>query len=151
MKKEDKLDLMDKQLLNIVLNDSKTSLRNIAKKLKTSFVTIRNRLKKFEEEEIIKKYSAIIDYEKLGYDIHMLINIRISKGKLFELEKKIAKNKNVYAVYDTTGQFDAVILSRFKNTKSADKFLKQLQALEFVERTNTSIILNTIKQEQVLF
>ena len=41
------------------------------------------------EKEIINKYTVLLDYEKLGYDAEVLIEVRISKGKLFEVEKKL--------------------------------------------------------------
>jgi DNA-binding Lrp family transcriptional regulator len=84
----------------------------------------------------------------LGYDIKVIIQLRISKGKLFEVEKKISRNSSVFAVYDVTGDFDAIILARFKSRKAMDTFLKEIQTYDFVERTHTSFILNTMKENQ---
>ena len=131
------------------MSNSKISLRELATKLKISFVTVMNRIKKLEKEGIIKQYTSKINYDKLGYGVSVLIEIRIAKGKLFELEKKIASSQNVYAVYDTTGEYDATILAKFKTTQQMDKFLKLIQTFDFVERTNTKLILNTIKEEQI--
>ncbi len=78
-----------------------------------------------------------------------MIEIRISKGKLFDVEKKIAIHPNVFAVYDITGAFDALILARFPTRRQMDNFLKKLQTYDFVERTETKIILNTIKEENI--
>ena len=84
-----------------------------------------------------------------GYDVEVIIEIRISKGKLIEVEKEIANHPNVFAVYDVTGDFDAVILARFPSRRKMDAFIKKLQTYAFVERTNTRMILNTIKEKQV--
>ena len=100
-------------------------------------------------KEIIKKYTAVLDYEKLGYDAEVIIEVRISKGKLFEVEKEIANHPNVFAVYDVTGDFDAMILARFDSRRKMDAFIKKLQTYDFVERTNTRMILNTIREKQV--
>ena len=89
-----------------------------------------------------------IDYEKIGYDVNSLIDIKISKGKLFELEKKIAKDPHVYLVCDTTGEYDATVFARFKSSRQLDKFIKNVQTFDFVERTNTKLILNVIKDRQ---
>jgi Lrp/AsnC family transcriptional regulator, regulator for asnA, asnC and gidA len=78
-----------------------------------------------------------------------MIEVRISKGKLFELERRMARHQNIYAVYDTTGDFDTVLLGRFKSTRLMDKFLKEIQTYDFVERTHTNIILNTIKEDMM--
>ena len=139
----------DNKILNIVVDNSRLSLRQIAKKAGASVVTVMNHLKQLEKIGIIRKYTAKLDYEKVGYDVEVMIEIRISKGKLFEVEKKIAINPNVFAVYDITGPFDAVILARFPTRRLMDNFLKKLQTYEFVERTETKLILNTIKEENI--
>ncbi len=144
-----KLDRTDLKIINSLINDSKKQLRVLAGEIGISFVTVMNRIKKLEKEKIITKYSARINFEKIGYDTSILILIKISKGKLFELEKKIASLPNVYAVYDITGEYDALVISKFKNTREMDLFIKKLQTFEFIEKTNTSLILNTIKEDQI--
>ena len=144
-----KLDNVDKEIINALILDSKSSYRDIAKKVKVSVATAMNRTKRLEKEGIIKRYTTIIDYDKIGFDVEVMIEIRISKGKLFNVEKEIAHHPNVFGVYDLTGDFDAAILARFKNRKGMDAFLKKIQTYDFVERTNTRLILNTIKEKEI--
>jgi len=146
-----KHDELDKQIMNLLLENSRLSYRQIAKKLKVSAATIMNRTKLLEKGGIIKNYTISIDYEKVGFDIEAIIEMRISKGKLIEVEKKIATNPNVFAVYDITGDFDAIILARFENRRKLDTFLKKIQTYDFVERVFTKIILNTLKEQQLKF
>lgn len=144
-----KIDKLDEKIINELTENAKQPLRKLATKLKVSFVTVMNRIKHMEKEGIIEKYVAKINYEKLGFGVHVLIEVRISKGKLFELEKKIAYHPNIYLVYDTTGDFDTTVIGFFKSTRAMDDFLKKIQTYDFVERTNTKLILNTIKEEQI--
>jgi DNA-binding Lrp family transcriptional regulator len=143
------LDNTDQKLIDILTDNSRLSLRQIAKKAGVSVGTVMNRIKNLEKEKIIRKYTTKLDYEKLGYDIEAIIAIRISKGKLFDVEKKIAMNPNVFAVYDTTGSFDASLLARFPTRRKLDNFLKKVQTYDFVERTETNLILRTIKEENI--
>ena len=144
------LDNTDKKILNVLSENSRLSLRQIAAKIKVSVATVMHRLNRLEDEKVIKKYTAYLDYEKIGYDVEVMIEIRISKGRLLDVEKKIAVHPNVFAVYDVTGAFDAVILARFKNRRQMDNFLKKIQTYEFVERTETKLILKTIKEESLM-
>lgn len=144
-----KIDEIDEKIIDELIENAKIPLRELSQKVGISFVTVMNRIKKLEKEGVIKGYSAKIDYEKLGYNVHTLVEIRISKGKLFELEKKIAKHPNVYSVYDTTGEFDATVVGSFKSTRAMDEFIKKIQTFDFVERTNTKLILNIIKEGQI--
>ena len=143
------LEKTDKNILNILIDNSRLSLRQIAKKANVSVATVMHHIKKLEKEGVVKKYTAKLDYEKAGYDVEVMIEIRISKGKLFEVERKIAVHPNVFAVYDITGAFDALVLARFPTRRQMDNFLKKLQTYEFVERTETKLILNTIKDENI--
>jgi len=143
------IDDRDRQILNILLENSKLSYREIGQKVKLSAVTIMNRIKELEKNKIIKAYTAELDYEKLDYDVQVVIHMRIAKGRLFDVEQKIAVLKGVYAVYDVTGNFDAIIVAKFKSRRLMDLFLKKIQTFDFVERTETNIILNTIKEKNI--
>lgn len=143
------IDETGKKLLNVMLTDSRLSYRQMAPKVGVSVATVMNRVRRLEKEGVIKGYTAVFDYEKLGYDIDAIINMKISKGKLFEVERKIANHPSVAAVFDITGDFDSLIVAKFKNRRALDAFLKKIQTYEFVERTHTILILNTIKNAQI--
>ena len=143
------LDPLDRNILSVLLEDSRYSFRQIAERVKVSPATVLNRIKELDRIGIIKQYTTLLDYEKLGYDVEVIIEVRISKGKLFEVEKQIAHHPNVFAVYDVTGDFDAILLTRFTDRKKMDAFLKKIQTFDFVERTHTRMILHTIKEKQV--
>lgn len=140
------LDAVDKGILNALLGNSRLSYRQIAKKMNVSAATVMHRIKALEKE-VIRNYTLSLDYEKMGYSIEVIFEVRISKGKLFEVEQKIAHHPNVIAVYDITGDFDAVIIARFESRRKMDDFLKKMQTYTFVERTYTKFILNTIKEK----
>ena len=139
------IDEKDKRILELLSSDSKLSFRKISKILNMSITSVITRIRKLEENGIIRGYTIEIDYNKLGYDLPVIIDIRVAKGKLFEVEKEVAKHPNVLAVYDITGDFDVSVLALFKNRRELDDFVKQLQKMEYVERTYTKLILNTIK------
>ena len=141
------IDETDKKILNVLLENAKFSLRESAKKVGVSVVTVLKRVILLEKEKIIRAYTTELDYELLGYDVHAIISIRIAKGKLFEVEKKIAIDSHVFAVYDVTGDVDCVLVTKFKTRKDLDRFLKKMQSYDFVERTETKLILNTIKEK----
>ncbi len=140
------IDASDEAIINALLTDGRASFRDIAKKTGLAVATVVNRVRRLEQQGIIKGYSAQLDYDKLGYDVSVIIELRIAKGKLLEVEKKIATHPNVTFLYDHTGAFDAAVIARFKTRRSMDAFIKKLQSYDFVERTETQLILNTIKE-----
>ena len=140
-------DEIDKKIVNEYLQDSRLSYREIAKRLGLAVGTIMTRTKKLELQGIIKDYTVILDHNKLGYDLTAITEITVSKGKLIEMEKEIAKMKVTCAVYDVTGDNDAIIIAKFKNRQELNQFTKKLLLMSFVERTNTHIVLDTIKED----
>ena len=140
---------VNKKILNILLENSRLSYRQVAKKIGVSVATVMNHVRKMEKEGVIRGYSAVVDYDKLGFDIDVLISIKVMKGKLFQVENKIASSENITAVYDVTGDYDAVVVGKFRNRRLLDAFLKKIQTYDFVERTNTVMILNVIKDRKM--
>ena len=140
------IDDTDLDILAILSEDGKIKYHHIANKLGKSPITIKSHIDKLEESGVIKNYGIEIDYEKLGYNIIAVIEITISKGKMLEVEKDIAKNSNVFGVYDITGDYDALILARFKSRFDLSDMIKDLHASPNIESTNTHLILNVIKE-----
>jgi DNA-binding Lrp family transcriptional regulator len=136
----------DKKILKNLLEDARFSSRQIAKNVGVSVGTVLSRIKKMEEDGLIKGYSIILDHEKLGYELTVVTEITVSKGRLTEMENEIAKIPNVCAVYDVTGLTDAIIIAKFKTREDLGKFTKQLLALPYIERTNTHVALTTVKE-----
>ncbi len=146
--KFENLSVLDIEILKKLTLDSRISLRQLAKELgNKSPVTIKNHIEGLEERGIIKNYGVQIDFEKIGYDIIALIELTISKGKMLEVEEDIAENPNIFAVYDITGEYDALILARFQNREDLSKMIKEIHTSPYVERTNTHIVLNVIKED----
>jgi DNA-binding Lrp family transcriptional regulator len=136
----------DKKILKNLLDDARFSSRQIAKNVGVSVGTVLSRIKRMEENGLIKGYSAILDHEKLGYELTVVTEITVSKGRLVEMENEIAKMPGVCGVYDVTGLTDAVIIAKFKSREDLGKFTKNLLALPYVERTNTHVVLAAVKE-----
>ncbi|MGQ9460954.1 MAG: Lrp/AsnC family transcriptional regulator [Candidatus Bathyarchaeaceae archaeon] len=141
------LDETDVKILRMLLSDARLSSRQIARKTGVSVGTVLSRMKKMEQEGIIKEYSVVVDHEKLGYELTVVIEITVSKGRLFEMAKEIAKVSKVCCVYNVTGLTDAMVIAKFKNREELSNFTKYLLALPYVERTNTHVVLTTLKED----
>ena len=141
------LDEIDRKLLRELLKDSKRSYRELATAIGVSAATVINHVQRLESAGVIKDYSARLDHERLGYELTVVTEIVVSKGKLLETDEEIAKIPNVCAVYDITGQTDAMVVAKFKSRNKLSDFTKALLAMPFVERTNTHVVLTTVKED----
>jgi DNA-binding Lrp family transcriptional regulator len=142
------MDKLDEYIIKLLNTNARKSFRLIAKELKVSLSTISNRVKKLEQDEIIKGYIPIINLEKIGFDLTAAINIKLSHGKLLEVQKKIAEDNHVSTIYDITGDWDSLIIAHFKDRRDLNKFIKKILSMENVERSNTQMVLNIVKDEK---
>ncbi|MEN4006958.1 MAG: Lrp/AsnC family transcriptional regulator [Methanobacteriaceae archaeon] len=149
MSKEDqlKLDETDKKILNLLSKDGRMSYRKISRELDVSVGTVHNRVDKFTKSGIIKKFIPQIDHSKLGYKLTTIIGVKVKGGVLRNWENKTAYHKNVLGIYDVTGEFDAILLAKFKDTTELDSFIKGLLKEPDVQRTYTQTVLNIVKEE----
>ena len=141
------VDELDKRILSVLLEDGRASCREVARILGVSPATVAKRLKKLESSGLIKGYTALLDHEKLGYDITVITAITVSGGKLLEVEREIAKLPGVCAVYDVTGPVDVMVIAKFRNRQELSRFTKSLLAMPHVERTCTYVVLTTVKED----
>ncbi len=143
-----KIDDLDIAILRQLNGDGRRSYREIARELGVSISTVSNRVKRLEQEGVITGYVPVVDPKRIGYDVIAVIGVRISRGKLLEVQRRIARDERVFGVYDVTGEWDSVIMVRFKNTRELDSFIKKLVAMENVERSYTQVVLNIVKEEK---
>jgi DNA-binding Lrp family transcriptional regulator len=141
------IDEVDRKILQQLRTDCRMSYREIAKKTRISVGTALNRIRRMEKTGIILGYSARVDPEKVGYDLTGIAEITVSKGKLIEMEQVISKLPNTCAVYDVTGLTDAIVIAKFHSREELSKFTKTLLSLPFINRTNTRVVLATIKED----
>ena len=137
----------DSELLAQLSKNGKASQRELAKETGVALGTVNSHIKQLEKNKIIKGYLAEIDPEKVGFNLTAIINLRIKKGSLMDVQASIANHSRVFGVYDVTGEWDSLILARFKDRLEMDKFIKSTLSQEYIERTSTSLVLNTVKEE----
>ncbi|MDR2966632.1 MAG: Lrp/AsnC family transcriptional regulator [Methanobacteriaceae archaeon] len=148
-KKEDVviLDETDRKILEIINEDARTPYRQISRDLDISVGTVHNRVDKMIKTGAIKKFAPIMDHRKLGYALTTIIGVRVKGGKFQNWESKTSFQQNVLGIYDVTGEYDAFLIAKFKDTDELDKFIKELLREPDVERTYTQTVLNVVKED----
>ncbi len=141
-----KVDAVDLQIIRALEEDSRLSLRKLAHKLVLTPNILHNRIQSLEKEGIIKGYVPIIDAAKMGYAITAIIMIQVEGEHMLEIENEIAKESNVLSIYDITGEYDAVVIAKFRDNASLNGFLKKLLSERFIKRTTTLVALDAIKE-----
>jgi DNA-binding Lrp family transcriptional regulator len=140
-------DDLDLRILGRLLVDGRAPLRKVASELGVSTTTVSSRMAGLQARGVVKGTSVLVDYEKLGFELTAVTEIVVSKGKLLEMEKEIARLPGVCAVYDVTGEIDAIVVAKFRDREEMGRFTKGLLTMPFVERGNTHVVLTTVKED----
>ena len=141
----DRLDGIDNQILNMLLMDSRTPLSHISQEVGISSPAIRERIKKLEQEGIIKGFSTIIDYKKLGLSLTAFIGLSMDDSKCCQ-EDVFVELENIPRVLEahfTNGEEDILVKVVTENTETLVDLLGQMNAIDGVNRTKTLIALKT--------
>jgi DNA-binding Lrp family transcriptional regulator len=141
------IDELDTRIIRALLASGRSSARELAASLHVSTSTITARMERLRERGILRGFTASVDFQKLGFELTVVTEIIVSKGKLLEMEREIARVPGVCAVYDVTGEVDAMVVSKCRNREELSRFTKGLLAMPFVERTNSHIVLTTVKED----
>jgi Lrp/AsnC family transcriptional regulator for asnA, asnC and gidA len=142
-----KIDSVDLKILELLSKDARASFRDIAKALRVSASTVFLRVRKMEESGVLRGFAPLIDLEKLGYGITVSISVKVRGGKLEEVEKELSELPEVVAVYDITGEWDALVIAKFRSMRELNYFVKKLLSNPRIEHTYTSTVLNTLKEK----
>ncbi len=137
-----KLDEVDHQILDMLIENTRIPFTDIAKKLLISAGTVHVRVKKMEEAGIITGSSLSLDYGKLGYSFIAYVGVFLNKTSqtTFVLER-IAQIPFVTVAHVTTGKFNIFCKIRARDTNHAKNVIFQLDDIEGVYRTETMISL----------
>lgn len=137
-----KLDETDHQILNMLIENTRTPFTDIAKKLLISAGTVHVRVKKMEEMGIIIGSSLSLDYKKLGYTFIAYVGIYLKKTSQTQFViNRIKEIPNVTVASITTGKYNIFCKLRARNTDHAKDVIFKIDDIEGVQRTETMISL----------
>lgn len=140
--KKYKLDEIDHQILDILIENARTPFTDIAKKLLVSAGTIHVRVKKMEDVGIIKGSTLTVNYEKMGYSFISHVGVFLSKtSKTKQVIEDLRKIPNITIAYITAGKYNIFCKIRAKDTTHAKEIIFEIDDIDGVNRTETMISL----------
>lgn len=143
MSKSNDIDKLDKQILAILMKNSKKAYTDIAKQLFVSGGTIHVRMKKLEDAGIVKGYNLAIDHSKLGYDISAFLGIYLDKSSLYDdVADALEAIPEIVGAHYTTGLYNIFAKIICRDTNHLREVLHdKIQKIPGIQRTETLISL----------
>jgi len=148
------LDELDKKILDVLQADGRISNAELARRIKLSPPATLSRIRRLEEQGIIRQYTALLDQDKMGFDMLCFINVSLQMHQFDQVEKFraiIARMPEVLECYHITGEFDYLLKVAIRNRKDLERFVvNQLTPIPGVARIYTSLVLTEVKSTTVL-
>ena len=143
------MDEVDTAILRSFIKNSRISLSQMSKEIDVPDATISNRLKKLENE-VIKRYTVILDWQKIGLDITTIIIIQ-TESELHEFVKEeLSKLDEVSEVYSVSGEYDILIKVWVSNIEELNKLMNsKIRSIDGVEDLTEMIVMERVKEEMV--
>lgn len=143
------LDEIDKKILGHLQQDSRATVREIAKQAAVPITTVHSRLKRLQRNGIIKRFTIELNHEKLGKGIAAFVFAEISHERLVDkehginiLKKKLLTFDEVEHIYAVTGDIDLILKVRVAGIRQLDEFLiRKLRNITGIGRTSTVVVL----------
>ncbi len=126
----------------------------LARRISLSPPAVHARIKRLEELGYVRQYVAILDREKVGYDMLCLINVTLQMHQMDNINlfrEAVQQMSEVLECYFVTGEFDYLLKVVVRNRKELETFLmEKLTPIPGIARISTSIVLTEIKYTTAL-
>ena len=136
------IDNVDRDILSILIKDSRTPFTDIAKKLLISPGTVHVRYNKMEEAGIIKSSTLVLNYEVMGFTFTGYIGISLGESaKVTSVLEDLRKIPEVTVASFTTGHYGITCKIRCKDTIHARDVITKIMSNKGIRKTDTMVCL----------
>ena len=142
------MDKLDIEILKLLSTNARMSLKQISEAVGITSPAIKTRIRKMEEDKIIRGYHVDLDTKSAGFMVTAFINVAVDAVRKQEFDDFIQNCPNVIECYGITGNYFALMKVLFKSTMELDNFLHFIQKYG---ETSTNIVLSTYKNSQGIF
>ena len=136
---------LDDEIVRLLMQDSRMSYREIAKKLDISHVSVSSRIKAMEDQGRIAGYTAVINPDTQRYYPLCLRISTESGGDLSEIGGKVADYEEISVVLRVSGECELLALAMCPDRESAIRLLDEIGAIEGIDKAESHVVLETIK------
>jgi len=138
------LDKTDEQILHVLRQDSRAAFVDIAAKVGLSEAAVRRRVSNLVKDGTIRRFTIDVDEPQTATSAITYVSV-IPSAPTADVSKKLRSVKGVETIYETTGPFDIAAIIKGESIAEVNKSVEEIRRLDGVLKTETTIILRTIR------
>ena len=140
-----KPDSVDLKIVKLLGKDARLSSDTLAKQLNLSAATVRRRLRKLIENDLIRIVGTV-DQSQFGFPLLAVITLDIEQSKLESALEEFAAQPEIRFASTITGRYDLLIVGRFRSNEHFSEFMRtKLATIEGLKNSETFICLDVKK------
>lgn len=136
-------------IVSLLRDNARVSLTEMSKFTKIPVSTLFERLKEYNNG-LIKKYTTLVDFSRLGYEAKARVLFKAKRGEANKLRELLTCSRNVNELYKVNNGFDFMVEFIFKNMKELEEYLGKISAMYPIEKEQVFYIVEEIKKEEFL-
>ncbi len=142
------MDQIDHSILNIMKLNGRISASEISKRVNLSIPAVTERIRKLEESQMIEHYDMRINRNKMGLKLLTMILLTLDRSADIEhFREEVVQLEEVIECHHIAGEYDYMLKVLINDTAELETFLsKKLKGIEGVQRSNSLIVLSTLKE-----
>ncbi|WFO75412.1 Lrp/AsnC family transcriptional regulator [Desulfurococcaceae archaeon MEX13E-LK6-19] len=144
------LDDLDREIIKLLMLNSRMSYRKIAERLGVSPATVLVRLRKLRKKGVIRGFTVDIDPEKLGFSVQAYMLIKTDPKKTRNVLIRLSKMDNIVELCEVTGDYHLLLKVWAEDQKALANIIDQVRLVDGVVDTNTMLVLRSVKRVTML-
>jgi len=148
------LDELDRQILTELQRDARLANAELARRLNLSPPAVHARIRRLEEQGYVRGYTALLDRERLGFDMLCFIQIALQLHQIEQVNQfraTIQQLPEVLECHHVTGEYDYLLKIAVRNRQELERLvMEKLTPIPGVARIHTSLVFSEIKASTAL-
>ncbi|HBY99385.1 MAG: Lrp/AsnC family transcriptional regulator [Ardenticatenaceae bacterium] len=148
------LDNKDRDIVTILQHEGRVSFAELGRRIELSAPAVHARVRRLEEQSLIRGYAALLDRERAGNDVLCFINVSLLHHQREEDERfrnEVLAMPEVLECHHVTGEFDYLLKVIVPNRRALEAFLMdRLTALPQLDKVQTNLVLREVKNETAI-
>lgn len=145
------VDEIDIALLTRLQEEGRIKRSDLATETGLSIPAVSDRMKKLEENGIVRGYAAAVDARALGFDVAAFVFVTVDSSKHFRpFLQHVQAEPEVQECHAITGKGTHLLKIRTRNTETLEKLLSRIQSWEGIAQTMTNVVLSSPKETTYL-
>ncbi|MBI5680987.1 MAG: Lrp/AsnC family transcriptional regulator [Methanobacterium sp.] len=143
------MDDIDTAILRSLIRNSRITISQMSKEIDVPDATISNRLKKLEDD-VIKRYTMILDWPKVGLEITAIIIIQTESEKHESVKEELSRLEEVSEVYSVSGEYDILIKVWVPGIEELNQLINsKIRSVDGVEDLTEMIVMERVKEDMI--